>query len=77
MGATVNLFAVLDQAAARFGARGAVFCGREQVSTWAQLRDRALRLATSLQVPTGSRIAIACENRPEIIELFFAIWAAE
>jgi acyl-CoA synthetase (AMP-forming)/AMP-acid ligase II len=77
MGATVNLFATLEQAAARFGGQGAVFCGEQQVSTWAQLRDRALRLATSLQVPAGSRIAIASENRAEIVELFFAIWAAE
>ncbi|MET0900933.1 MAG: AMP-binding protein [Mycobacterium sp.] len=73
----MNLFATLDQAAARFGDQGAVFCGEQQVSTWAQLRDRALRLGTSLQVPVGSRIAIASENRAEIVELFYAIWAAE
>jgi fatty-acyl-CoA synthase len=77
MGTPVNMFAVLDQAAARFGDRDAVYSGRQCVSTFAQLRDRALRLATSFHVPGGSRIAIASENRPEIVELFFATWAAE
>ncbi|MUL85667.1 MULTISPECIES: long-chain fatty acid--CoA ligase [unclassified Mycolicibacterium] len=75
----MNVFAVLDQAAARFGDRGAVFLGKRQLATWAQLRDRVLRLATSLQAlgDRGTRVAVASENRPEIIELMFAIWAAE
>jgi fatty-acyl-CoA synthase len=75
----VNLFALLDQAAARFGDRGAVFHGDHQVCTWGELRDRALRLATSIRqsAAPGARIAIASENRPEIVELMFAIWAAE
>ncbi len=85
----MNLFGVLDQAAARFGDRGAVFLGTRQLHTWAQLRDRALRLAGSIRseaVPvaslapgthdTGARIAIVSENRPEIVELMFAVWAA-
>jgi acyl-CoA synthetase (AMP-forming)/AMP-acid ligase II len=77
VGAAVNLFQMLDQAAARFGDRGAVYRGETCLSTWTELRDRALRLAASLRAPAGARIAIASENRPEIIELFFAIWAAE
>jgi acyl-CoA synthetase (AMP-forming)/AMP-acid ligase II len=75
----VNLFALLDQAASRFGDRGAVYHGERQVCTWRELRDRALRVATSIgqaDAP-GARIAIASENRPEIVELMFAIWAAE
>ena len=73
----MNLFAVLDQAAARFGDRGAVYRGTTQLHTWSVLRDRALRLATSLSDrDTGARIAIASENRPEIIELMFGVWAA-
>jgi fatty-acyl-CoA synthase len=72
----VNLFALLDQAADRFGDRGAVFCGERQLHTWDELRNRALRLATTLGTP-GTRIAIASENRPEIVELMFATWAAE
>jgi len=75
----VNLFSYLDQAAARFGEQGAVYCGERRLHTWRELADRALRLAGSLrgQLPVGSRIAIASENRPEIIELMFATWAAE
>lgn len=75
----MNTFAVLDQAADRFGDHGAVFLGERQVHTWAQLRDRVLRLATTLKAlgDRGTRIAVASENRPEIVELMFAIWAAE
>jgi acyl-CoA synthetase (AMP-forming)/AMP-acid ligase II len=76
MGRAVNLFALLDQAAARHGDRGAVFIGERQLHTWAELRERVLRLAGTLDAP-GSRIAIASENRPEIVELMFATWAAE
>lgn len=75
----MNLFAVLDQTASRFAERGALFLGEKQVCTWAQLRDRALRLASSIQTlgDRGARIAVASDNRPEIVELMFAIWAAE
>ncbi|MCX2929748.1 long-chain fatty acid--CoA ligase [Mycobacterium sp. CVI_P3] len=78
MGRAVNLFATLDQAAARFGDRGAVYRGEQQLHTWSQLRERALRLAASLRhsYAPGQRIAIASENRPEIIELFYGVWAA-
>ncbi|GAC1639815.1 MAG: long-chain fatty acid--CoA ligase [Mycobacterium sp.] len=75
----MNLFALLDHTAARFGDRGAVYLGTQQRSTWRQLRDRALRLATSIDRvdPPGARIAVASENCPEMVELMFAIWAAE
>jgi len=75
----LNLFALLDQVATRFGDRGAVYLGQRQCCTWRELRERALRLATSTRQPgaAGARIAIVSENRPEIVELFFAIWAAE
>ena len=75
----MNLFATLDQAAARFGDRGAIFHGEQQLHTWSQLRDRALRLAASFRgaYAPGQRIAVASENRAEIVELFYAVWAAE
>lgn len=75
----MNLFGILDQIATRHGDRGAIFLGRRQLHTWRELRDRALRLAASLRqvYPAGTRIAIATENRPEIVELMFAAWAAE
>ncbi|HEV7851919.1 MAG TPA: AMP-binding protein, partial [Mycobacterium sp.] len=74
----MNLFSLLDQAAARFGDRGAVYRGEDQLHTWAGLRHRALRLAGSLRgVGPGARVAVASENCPEIIELMFGVWAAE
>jgi fatty-acyl-CoA synthase len=79
MGCRVNLFTVLDQAASRFPDRGALYHGERQLCTWPELRERALRLATTIraQAVPGARIAVASENRPEIVELMFAIWAAE
>ena len=75
----MNLFATLEAAAARFGDRGAVYRGEQQLHTWSQLRERALRLAAALRHnhAPGQRIAIASENRAEVIELFYAVWAAE
>jgi len=79
MGGPLNLFSLLDQASARFSDRGAVFHGERQLHTWAELADRARRLAASIRSvhPAGTRIALASENRPELIELMFAVWAAE
>ncbi|WP_197694724.1 AMP-binding protein [Mycobacterium sp. 852002-51971_SCH5477799-a] len=75
----MNLFAMLDQAASRFPDRGALYLGERRVCTWIELRDRTLRLAASIrgQHGAGARVAIATHNRPEIVELMFAIWAAE
>jgi fatty-acyl-CoA synthase len=75
----VNLFALLAQTAQRFPDRGAVYHGDRRCCTWQELRDRALHLAGSIrqQCPTAARIAIISENRPEIVELLFGIWAAE
>jgi fatty-acyl-CoA synthase len=78
MGRTLNLFELLDQAAARHGDRGAVYHGERQMHTWSELRERALRLAASIrELGAGARVAVASENRPEIVELMFAIWASE
>jgi fatty-acyl-CoA synthase len=75
----LNLFALLDHAAARHGDRGAVYLGERQLFTWNELRERVLRLATSIRAieGPGARIAVASENRQEIVELMFASWAAE
>ena len=77
--APLNLFALLDHAASRFAERGALYHGERQWCTWRALRDRTLRLATSVRETAGpgARIAIASENRPEIVELMFAVWAAQ
>jgi acyl-CoA synthetase (AMP-forming)/AMP-acid ligase II len=75
----LNLFALLDHATARHGDRGAVYLGERQLFTWNELRERVLRLATSIRAIEGpcARIAVASENRQEIVELMFATWAAE
>src|ERR1700693_4058255 len=75
----MNLFSLLDQVARRFPDHGAVYTGTEQVSTYAELRSRAVRLAGGLRrrFGAGDRIAIASENRPEFVEMMFGIWAAE
>ena len=75
----MNLFTLLDQTAARHGDRGAMYLGELRLHTWNEVRDRALRLASTLRAEDspGARIAVASENRPEIVELMFAIWAAE
>jgi fatty-acyl-CoA synthase len=75
----LNLFTVLDHAAARFPDRGALYLGDQALCTWRELRDRALRIAATIRAGAGpgARIAIASENRPEIVELMFATWAAE
>jgi fatty-acyl-CoA synthase len=79
MECTLNLFTVLDQAASRFPDRGALYHGERRLCTWLELRERALCVATTIraQDTPGARIAITSENRPEIVELMFAIWAAE
>ena len=70
----MNLFTLLDQAAARFGERGAVYHGERLLHTWRELADRAGRLATSLRAHgPGARIVIASENRPEIIETVWGV----
>jgi fatty-acyl-CoA synthase len=79
VGRALNLFALLDQATARHGDRGAVYLGERQLFTWNELRERVLCLATSIRAIEGpcARIAVASENRQEIVELMFATWAAE
>ncbi|MDT5160962.1 MAG: fatty-acyl-CoA synthase [Mycobacterium sp.] len=74
----MNLFEVLDQAAARHGDRGGVYHGERQLHTWGELHQRVLRLASSMgELGAGARVAVASENRPEIVELMFAIWASD
>ena len=74
----MNLFSLLDAAAVRFPARGAVFSGDREVLSYAALRQRALALAAYLKhrFRPGDRVALASENRPEYVELLFGIWAA-
>jgi acyl-CoA synthetase (AMP-forming)/AMP-acid ligase II len=74
----MNLFNLLAAAAARHGARGAVYHGTRQALSWASLADRALRLGGAIteRAAPGSRIMILATNCPEYVELLFATWAA-
>src|SRR5262245_56008815 len=74
----MNNYFLLDQAATRFPIRGAVFRGEEQLLLFAELRSRALKVAAGLRKlgKPGDRVAIATENCPEYVELFFGTWAA-
>jgi acyl-CoA synthetase (AMP-forming)/AMP-acid ligase II len=75
----MNVFEMLSQSARRLPAHGAVYRGAELVWTYAQLCDRALRLAASLRADgrPGNRIAVASENRVEYLEAMYGIWAAD
>jgi acyl-CoA synthetase (AMP-forming)/AMP-acid ligase II len=75
----MNLFTLLEHAALRFPAHGAVFHGERLVQRYADLRRRALMLAAGLRGLglSAERVAIASENCPQYVELLFGIWAAE
>lgn len=74
----MNLSELLAQSARRYPERGAVYLGPDQVSSYAELEARMLRLATSLLRRAGrcNRILIASKNCPEFVEIMFAAWAA-
>ena len=75
----MNLFALLDQTAARHGDRGAVYLGTRQLHTWQSCATARFAWPgpSGGAHPAGTRIAVASENRPELVELMFATWAAE
>jgi acyl-CoA synthetase (AMP-forming)/AMP-acid ligase II len=74
----MNLFALLERAAARWPDKGAVYLGDREVWNFRDLRSRALRMARYLRggFAVGDRVALMTESRPEAVELFFGIWAA-
>lgn len=71
----MNLFSLLERTAFRWPDATAVAVGDRQHQTWAELHQRALRLAGMLTA--GSRVAVASENAPEYLELMFGTWAAQ
>jgi acyl-CoA synthetase (AMP-forming)/AMP-acid ligase II len=74
----MNLFQLLESSAQRYPCRGAVYVGKDRLHTFAELRLRALCLASAFKERTqpGDRIAIVAANCPEYIEVMFAAWAA-
>jgi acyl-CoA synthetase (AMP-forming)/AMP-acid ligase II len=74
----VNVFGLLEQAARRFPERGAVYDGEQLYGTYAEIHNRSMSIQAGLRARAnvGARVAIASENRPEFVEILFAIWAA-
>ena len=74
----MNLCTLLVQSAMRFADRGAVYCGAQRRWSFAELHHGVGCIAAALRArhAPGERVAIVSENRPEIVELLFAIWAA-
>ncbi len=73
----MNLAAVLEAAAARAGELDAVVQHGGFRLTYAELRERAARLATGLAgfgLGRGDRLAAVLDNRHELVELY---WAAQ
>jgi acyl-CoA synthetase (AMP-forming)/AMP-acid ligase II len=76
--AQMNLFSLLEHSASRYPAHGAIYCGDIEIRRYAELCDRALRLAAAIGSfgAAGDRIAIAAKNCPEYPEAMFGTWAA-
>ncbi|MBP0590453.1 AMP-binding protein [Paraburkholderia sp. LEh10] len=74
----MNSFTLLEQAARRFPNSPAIYDGDQLYATYNELYQRSLSLAAGLlsYANVGSRVVVASENRPELIEIYFAIWAA-
>ena len=74
----MSLFSLLAQAARRYSEQSAVFLGEQETLSFAELEDRALRLASSLLGlgVAGDRVLIASKNCVEYPEIMFAAWAA-
>ena len=77
-GAALSPVAFLDRAAAVFPDRTGVVDG-ERRWTWAQLAERARRLAVALQaagIGHGDRVAIVAPSSAELLEAHFGVPAA-
>lgn len=74
----MNLAVLLDQSATRHPGLPAVCLGQQTLWTFAQLRERVAALSAALHArhAPGTRVALVSENRPEYVELLFAVWAA-
>src|SRR5918996_3908910 len=70
--------AFLERSAAAFPERTAVVDGERRL-TWAELRERARRLAVALQeagIGKGDRVAVLAPNVTELLEAHYGVpWA--
>ncbi|HEX2215825.1 MAG TPA: AMP-binding protein [Xanthobacteraceae bacterium] len=76
----MNLALWLHRAGLSHGERPATAHGARVVRTYAQLAERAARLAGALRtrfgLAPGERVAIAAKNSPDYVELMYGIWHA-
>lgn len=76
----MNIAAYLANTAKAFADRPAVSVGDRVLHTYRQLYERVVRLAAGLRalpgVLPGDRIGLVMSNRPQYVELYYAIWHA-
>jgi acyl-CoA synthetase (AMP-forming)/AMP-acid ligase II len=76
----MNQAALLAQVARIHGDRPAISYGQRVCRTYAELGDRAARLAGALRgeldLMPGDRVALAMKNDPLYLEILYAIWHA-
>jgi long-chain acyl-CoA synthetase len=76
----MNIASWLERSALSHPARPAAAAGTRVVATYAQLAQRAGRLASALRgrlgLNTGDRVAIAAKNSHHYLELLYGIWHA-
>lgn len=76
----MNIAALLERTAIRSGGAVAVLSGQSIVTSYEGLARRSFGLANSLlsrlSLGPGARVAVYMGNRPEYLEVLYAIWAA-
>ena len=75
----MNIATTLVQASAAFAGRPALCLGTQITHDYAGLAKRTASIAASLRQMApkqGTRVAIFLQNRPEYLEILYAIWAA-
>ena len=74
----MNVFALLEESARRYGEDAAVFHATHRHATYAELTRKALALGAAIRAfaPPGNRVMVVSPNCPEYVEVMFGIWAA-
>lgn len=76
----MNISTLLGNAARTYGTRPAVSLGDERRFTYSEMYERVVRIAGGLRnvlgLKIGARVVLAMSNRPQYLEVLFAIWHA-